>query len=986
MRYKNILVGILAFCLFISYQKTASSNYALHALIAQRIKEAGGGNYKLLEQTLEEVKPHFSTETDTLAMLYHRLGAAYFNNDLELKAIPVYEKALEIRRKVLKPNDFDLSKTLQGYGRTLARVRRGEEGLPLLAENLKIRQSIFKPQSDSIAEALMIYGGGCNEAGDYDKAITHIQQAIDIFQANKRDTSRWAYAHQYIGVSYSRAKQYDKGIKNYIESIKLMEKIDDPKGISESSHNIGIVFMEQKQYAQALPYFDAANKLFPHSEHLNNIAETYCQLKQYSKAHQYFNQSLDFAQKNQSLCYLYIPRIYVTLGDIFTGENKPLDALSAYNQALQLFLNDSISIKKDPLSISPILEAKGLASCRPDALKVLRQKSIAFNKLFTRNTDKLSVLRNTDDSSVLRLQLHNYRQSETLVRDLLQSFTEENSRFFWTDNVKDIYENGIKTALKLKDYDAALAFAESSKAFNLLSEIQNNRAKRFGGVPDTLLARERGLKSTIAFWQKIALDPATDSNRIAQSRNGLFQAKQDFEAFQKQLEKNYPKYYNLKSPPPPLSIAAVQATLNDSTVAIEYFMGDSSLFTFAFSKINSQVFEQKLTPDLFQNIADLRRSTGDYKFIKNQPDSAQMLYLRSARALYKTLFLGVEGWGLGIATTSTPNLQSSTPIKRLRIISDGALGYIPFDMLLTADATSWRGENTPWLLQHMAVSYAYSNRFLSSDATPLTLPSSSRLGGTVSDDFGGFGISYEKDKFYFSETEKQNEKVTALQYTVGEVRSIKSLLGGNEWLDKEATKKVFTDNAPKKSILHLAMHGFLDTHDPLNSGLIFSRETSTDTTNYLTGYDLYATQLKAKLGVLSACNTGDGQLKGREGIMSLARSFAFAGCESLVMSLWSVPDKTTSDIMVKFYENLKQGQPKDIALQNAKLFHLKNAEPSRRVPNNWAAMVVIGNVEALTWDDWEWGIMVWGLFTMVVLGLLFYFIKRKSRQNLDISA
>jgi tetratricopeptide (TPR) repeat protein len=997
---KNIIIGLIAFCLFISYQNTSPSNYTVHALIAQRIKEAGTRNYTLLEKTLEEVKPHFSTETDTLAMLYHRLATAYFNRDLELKALPIYEKALEIRRKVLKHNDFDLSKTLQGYGRTLARVRRGDEGLPLLAENLKIRQSIFPPQSDSIAEALMIYGGGCNESGDYNKAITHIQQAITIFQSNKRDTSRWAYALQYLGVSYTRSKQYEKAIQSFTESVKLMESIGDTKGNSESSHNIGYVLMEQQQYAAALPYLEKAYNLYPHSEYLNNLAQAHNQLKQYNKAHQYINQSLDFAQKNQSLCYLYIPRIYVTLGDIFTGENKPSEALSAYNQALQLFLNDSISIKKDPLSGFRLSDfgfrddtqnpksdkrnpINGLASCRPDVLKVLRQK----------NTPLSILHKKTQDPQYLKLQLDNYRACETLVRDLLQSFTEENSRFFWTDNVKDIYENGIKIALALKDYDAALAFAESSKAFNLLSEIQNNRAKRFGGVPDTLLARERGLKSTIAFWQKIALDPATDSNRIAQSRNGLFQAKQDFEGFQKQLEKNYPKYHNLKSPPPPLSISAVQATLNDSTVAIEYFLGDSSLFTFAFTKNSSQVFEQKLTPDVFQNIANLRRSTGDYKFIKNQPDSAQMLYLRSARALYKTLLesplskMGFSDVGFSVMDTASnrnPKPNTQYPIKRLRIISDGALGYIPFDMLLTADATSWRGENTPWLLQKMAVSYAYSNRFLSSDTEGINPKSETQ--NTINNDFGGFGISYEKDQFYFSEKEKQNEKVTALQYTVGEVRSIKSLLGGNEWLDKEATKKVFTDNASKKSILHLAMHGFLDTHDPLNSGLIFSRETPTDTTNYLTGYDLYATQLKAKLGVLSACNTGDGQLKGREGIMSLARSFAFAGCESLVMSLWSVPDKTTSDIMVKFYENLKQGQPKDIALQNAKLFHLKNAEPSRRVPNNWAAMVVIGNVEALTWEGFEWGIMVWGLFTMGVLALLFYFIKKKSRQNLDISA
>jgi tetratricopeptide (TPR) repeat protein len=681
MGSKNALVALLVFCLFISYQKKDTSHYAVHALIAQRIKEAGTRNYALLEKTLEEVKPHFTTETDTLALLYHRLAAAYFNRDLEFKAIPAYEKALEMRRKLLPPTHFDLSKTLQGLGRALARVRRGEEGLPLLAENLKIRQNIFPSQSDSIAEALMIYGGGCNEAGDYDKGAAYIQQAIDIFKNNKRDSSRWAYAYQYLGISYTYKKQYEKAIENYAASINLMEKIDDTKGISESSHNIGFVLMEQKKYEKALPYLEKAYKLYPHSEYLNKLAQAHFQLKQYNKAHQYIQQALDFAQKNQSLCFLYIPRIYISLGDILTGENKPLDALRAYNQALQLFLNDSISIKKDPLSGFRVSDfgfrndaqdsksdsrntINNLASCRPDVLKVLRQKSIPLHNLYKK----------THDPQYLTLQLDNYKVCEILVRDLLQSFTEENSRFFWTDDVKDIYENGIKTALALKDYDAALAFAESSKAFNLLSEIQNNRAKRFGGVPDTLLARERGLKSAIAFWQKIALDPATDSNRIAQSRNGLFQAKQDFEVFQKQLEKNYPKYYHLKSPLPPLSIAAIQASLNDSTLAIEYFLGDSSLFIFAFSKIQSQVFEQGITVDLFQNIADLRRSTGDYKFIKNQPDSAQMLYLRSARALYKTLLesplskLGVSAFEFRVSS-ATRNPPSHYVRWRIRIYS-----------------------------------------------------------------------------------------------------------------------------------------------------------------------------------------------------------------------------------------------------------------------------------------------------------------------------
>jgi CHAT domain-containing protein len=793
----------------------------------------------------------------------------------------------------------------------------------------------------------MILGGGFNESGEYDKAIYHIQQAIDIFKNNKQDTSRWAYALQYIGVSYGRAKQYDKAIAHFTESIRLMEKIEDTKGISESSHNIGRALFEQNKYTQALPYFEKAQKAYPHSEYLNNIAQSYNMLKQYTKAHEYARQSLDFAGKNQSLCYLYIPRIYVTLGDIFTGEIKPLEALKAYNQAAQLFLNNTISEKNDPLSYFPVLSEKGVenaASCRPDLLKVLYKKITPLSILF----------KNTRDSQYLKLQLYHYRLCESLLRDMLTSFTEENSRYFWTENVKDIYENGIRTAVALKEYDTALTFAESSKAFNLLYEVQNNRAKHFGGVPDSLLAREKALKSTIAFWQKITSDPATDSGRIAQARNGLFQAKQDFEGFQKQLEQNYPKYHLLKSPPPPLSISEVQKTLADDMALVEYVAGDSALYIFTFTNQAFQFYEQAISPDFYQNIADLRRSTGDFKFIKNQPDSAQMSYLKSARVLYKTLL---------DAPLSYFNKKT-----RLRVITDGALGYIPFDVLLTEDTDTWRGGDMPCLLRKMAVSYAYSNRFLNSD-----------IASIGADDFCGFGISYDKDNFFFSEQEKQNEKVTALQYTVSEVHNIKSLLGGTVWIENGATKANFNKNAPKNAIIHLAMHGFLDAQDPLNSGLIFSRESPADTTNYLTGYDLYAAQLRAKLAVLSACNTGDGPLRGHEGVMSLARSFAYAGCESLVMSLWSVPDKTTSDIMGKFYENLKAGQPKDIALQNAKLYHLIHAEPSRRIPNSWGAMVLIGDITPLSGKNSVFKGFLWVLVGGLLLVLCYFIFKFKLK-------
>jgi CHAT domain-containing protein/predicted negative regulator of RcsB-dependent stress response len=950
MRYYTRFIALIAFCIFNSFQKSPQNKHELHALIAQRLKEAGTRNAPLLEKTLQEVLPYFTIETDTLGQLYHSLAAAHFNLRNEFKSIEYYEKAYKIRSKLLSPTDFNLSKTLQGYGRTLARVRRAEEALPLLEENLKIRQSTFSPNSDTIAEAMMMLGSVHDDLGNFDKSYSFLNNAIKIYAGNKRDTYRLAYAYQYLGAARFHAKNYVQAKDDFTQAINYMSKINDIRGISECNHNIGEVLMAYKQYAQALPYFEKAQKAYPHSEYLNQMAYSYAQLKQYSKAHQYTTQALDFAHKNTNLCYLYIPHIYVTLGDIYMGEKKPMEALTAYNQSLQLFLNDSVLIKRDPLSIVPPLGAGGLksGSCRPDLLKVLRKKNEAFAYLFDKTKDK----------QYLTLALDNYRQCESLVRDMLHSFSEENSRFFWTENVKDIYEKGIQTALALGDNEAALTFAESSRAFNLLSAVQTNKAKRFGGVPDTLLAHERALKTTIAFWQKVSLDPALDSSRIAQSRDGLLTAKQDFEDFQKRLEKQYPKYFDLKyQKSTPLSISALQKTIEEDRAIVEYFISDSLMHTFVITKQNFETFSTKINTVFFQNIADLRKATGDYAFIKNKPDSAQILYLKSARVLYKSLL-----------ETPLSIFKVKNEKKRLTIIPDGALAYIPFDLLLTDETKSWRDIETPFLLKKMAVSYAYSLRLLNEQ---------SNIPPSVSGDFGGFGISYDAQKFFFSEKEKQNEKITPLKYTIEEVAAIKSKLGGTAWLDETATKQNFNDNAPKCDMLHLAMHGFLDPNDPLSSGLIFSRTKAGDSTNYLTGYDLYAAQLKAKLAVLSACNTGDGQLRGREGVMSLARSFAFAGCESLIMSLWSVPDKTTSEIMVQFYGNLKQGMPKDIALQQAKIIHLENAEPSRRVPNNWAAMVVIGNIEPLVWQAWwqSWWVLLGGVLVIV---LALFIIKNRK--------
>ena len=111
--------------------------------------------------------------------------------------------------------------------------------------------------------------------------------------------------------------------------------------------------------------------------------------------------------------------------------------------------------------------------------------------------------------------------------------------------------------------------------------------------------------------------------------------------------------------------------------------------------------------------------------------------------------------------------------------------------------------------------------------------------------------------------------------------------------------------------------------------------------------DIYNLSLNADLVVLSACETGIGELKRGEGIISLARAFAYAGAKSIVTTLWSVDDARTKDLMVFFYRNLLQGMPKDEALARARSDYFEKYKGANAHPYFWAGFVGIGDMEGI---------------------------------------
>jgi CHAT domain-containing protein len=145
---------------------------------------------------------------------------------------------------------------------------------------------------------------------------------------------------------------------------------------------------------------------------------------------------------------------------------------------------------------------------------------------------------------------------------------------------------------------------------------------------------------------------------------------------------------------------------------------------------------------------------------------------------------------------------------------------------------------------------------------------------------------------------------------------------------------------------------------------------------YLKTFEIYGIPLKAKMVILSSCNTGSGRMSSGEGILSLARGFIYSGSQSVVMSLWEIEDKSGTEIVEKFYSYLKKGYSKSASLKKARIDFLKSADQLRSHPYFWSTLIVYGNNEPLYYSKkLKYTVLVIGI--VISLVLIYYFSKRK---------
>ncbi len=773
---------------------------------------------------------------------------------------------------------------------------------------------------------------------------------------------------KHIGDTYRTASDYQNAIQFHSKALADMLALssDAHKELSQIYYSLGVDYKYTKEYSKAIPFLEKAASYGKLSDleteilALQALGNLYLQIYQIEKAHTYFQTAFDLDNSSTNKNPGAHPSILLGLGTCFMPAN--------FDRATEMFRKGVAATEKKwgeqhtETAIAKLDYARALLKYGhlADASRQLDSVLIALN--WHKNADLgdlnrvVLTMSAMGEKAHLLLKKYATAPSPELLNESL-ALTIEFDRLFsvlhsaYTNRgsivtlgaySKDGFDNAIKLCRTLHEnsdsthyFHNAFLYAEKTKSLLLYEGTQEAKALHFSGIPDTLLAQEYNLRVDIAYYDQKRFElenkgaAPTDSALLALSSRA-FDLRQQFESLKKTFETDYPDYYRLKYDLRVEDVAAVQRDLLYPDMAlVEYFVGDSAVYIFTIGKKDYSVLEVKKDFPLEQWVAQLRRGMTAFHTDADmavQYDTLAALYTEAASNIYEKLVAPIA---------------AKLPAKVI-FIPDGVLGYVPFEALLVekpANPTRWSQHH--YLLNDHSVSYCYS-------ATMLREMLYRRHKQQPTLNFLGFAPHYNGDTTLldslFQYDDNMRKDLRPLPYSGEEVFRGAKMMKGQAFIGGEASKSAFTENASRARILHLATHGQANDRAGDYCFLVFADPADSAQHELLYARDIYNLQLNADLVTLSACETGIGELQGGEGIISLARAFAYAGAKSIVTSLWSVSDAKTKDLMLDFYKNLRKGMLKDDALRQAKLDFLKRNRGQAAHPFYWAGFVGIGNM------------------------------------------
>ncbi len=801
-------------------------------------------------------------------------------------ALDYFLKAESIRQEI--GDDVGLGKTLVNTGNTYGMLGDRDRALAYFERAAEINGSVGN--MDLAAAAWTNAGVVLKDRGQYTEALGRLEKALLISETSG-NVSRMTAALNWIGVVYRWLGDYESSLANYKEVIRLAEEAGDEPALGHALTNTGVVYLSAERPDRAADYFGRALDIFAAAGDARgvlaarlNLASCLFEQGAYAEGEPHLHDALAESRALQDR--VVEARTLNLLGNLFGRTDR---------------LDEAVRRHKESLAI-------GIELGIPDV------KWIA----------NMGLADDYDRLGEHRMAVLHYESAFETLEGLRESLHTEEEKANFLAQQRYAFEEVVTSMARLHEsapdegYDQlAFKYAEQAKARAFLDLLAEALSHVREGIDTELRNRQETLltdRSRVQQELQALTGAADDSVRteLRQAAAGLDDA---YRALQREMYRQNPRYSALQYPSPVTLDEIQHDLLAGDDVLLEYALGDTSTTLWVVTGVERALYRLPGRAEIEEQVELLRHA------LANPLQGNPSRFATTAHRLYELLLQPAESY-----------LAEG---RRLIIVPDGPLLYLPFEALVTApgDEASTYAELS-YLVRRHAVTYGPSASVLKQlreerrDEAPSTRKELLAFGDPVfgSDEYPA-GAGLER-----------------LAYSGTEVEGIARLFapGDADVFVRGDASEAHAKEAGSYRYVHFATHGLIDERRPDFSSVVLARSEGED--GLLQAAEIFNLRLNADLVVLSACQTGLGKMVRGEGMIGLTRAFMYAGAPSLVVSLWRVADLSTARLMERFYDQLvAQKSGKTEALRQAKLALLE--DESLAHPFSWAPFILVGNWE-----------------------------------------
>ncbi|MEO0472375.1 MAG: CHAT domain-containing protein [Bacteroidota bacterium] len=853
----------------------------------------------------------------------------------------------------------------------------------------KCLENAWWPENLQTAKLYLFYGTYLSDdLQRYEAAIKAFEHARQLFEPG--DFTKWPYfirneayfgskaqflafyIYDGLGRSYSRIGEAQRSSFFLAKAEKIYQDEREPEKLAITYQNWSGSLWDGKDFwgaleksamglalADSIDFYTHAGLLINHSLYLVEIAALTPESKDSLQklALTKIHQAIDLLETEEVVDY-YLYQAYSVKGDILFSSSETDAALYAYQYALnlarevnddhrqvakidlsltRLYLNQGkydAALQKIQDAISRILPQKTLHDLHqlPDAtelylenvfLEALELKMEIYLAQYQTGGKPINLHRGIDCMDLIlvleRLFVESYQYESAQLQMIAESHRRHELGLAMLDELEKINPgpaNHVRM-LHLMESNRAIIFTQESnrpdvwQAMGLSTDMYTRLRREMNQLRREIVFEEDAEQSLLL---------KNRLNDLLEQKDSLIQAV------------NVVLPQTIDTWPQKIDLTDLQERLNeDNSSLLQFFMGEAAIYALWMDAEQSRYMSIPRT-DTFEQWLD--RSIG-YQQTANAAFSPE----------YFAAFVTDAQWGFDHLIKAL--VPDELPAQ-LILIPDGQLGLLSFDSFLLREIDASGPvdyTDLPYWFHATAIRYNYStNQYLRQ-----------RDRSSLSDAEPYLGIAPAYD---FSESQ-----LLPLSEGGTLIELVAERLGGDVFSGEKATAKDFAQKIQQDAHQVLHFHGHADTSQ--HSWLAFSDEKM-----YL--FDLYGLDMRAELGILSACQSGVGRIEKGEGIFNLGRAMQLAGCRNVLLRIWEADERETARLMEKYLTLLAEGKGKADALRETKMWYLTQNGPGRHHPYYWSNFYLVGDNEPISFtkpiSQWQLAFLLLLLLTGLVLG------------------